>query len=129
MGLNFEEKRTFRLHGLYMAIEGIILGVLALNEFVFIKSLHGSNYQLSFLFQFSMVMFLFLVFINEFIKRIKNRKKMLRIAALLTRLPLLLLIFFPDNVHGIDENQIYHTLRPRSGVRRESGRIGRDGRQ
>lgn len=110
MGLNFEEKRTFRLHGLYMAIEGIILGVLALNEFVFIKSLHGSNYQLSFLFQFSMVMFLFLVFINEFIKRIKNRKKMLRITALLTRLPLLLLIFFPDNVHGIDENQIYHYI-------------------
>ena len=64
MSLNSEEKSTFKLHGTYMAIEGVILGVLALNEFVFIKSLHGSNYQLSFLFQFSMVMFLFLVFIN-----------------------------------------------------------------
>ncbi len=93
-----------------MAIEGIILGVLALNEFVFIKSLHGSNYQLSFLFQFSMLLFLFLVFINEFIKRIKNRKKMLRIAALLTRLPLLLLFLFPDHVQTIDANNYYHYI-------------------
>jgi len=110
MGLNNSEKTTFRLHLMYMAIEGIILGVLALNEFVFIKSLHGSNYQLSFLFQFSMVLFLFLVFINEFIKRIKNRKKMLRITALLTRLPLLFLLFFPDNVTSIDSNQYYHYI-------------------
>jgi MFS family permease len=110
MSLISEEKRTFRLHGTYMAIEGVILGVLALNEFVFIKSLHGSNYQLSFLFQFSMVMFLFLVFINEYIKRIENRKKLLRATALLTRLPLLLLMFFPDNVYAFDENQIYHYI-------------------
>lgn len=110
MGLNETEKTTFRLHGFYMAIEGIILGVLALNEFVFIKSLHGSNYQLSFLFQFSMLLFLFLVFINEFIKRIKNRKMMLRVTALLTRLPLLLLLFFPDNVQTIDANHYYHYI-------------------
>jgi len=110
MGLNETEKTTFRLHGFYMAIEGIILGVLALNEFVFIKSLHGSNYQLSFLFQFSMLLFLFLVFINEFIKRIKNRKMMLRVTALLTRLPLLLLLFFPDNAQTIDANHYYHYI-------------------
>ena len=67
-----QEKRTFRLHLIYSIIEGIILGVLALNEFVFIKSLKGSNYELGFLFQFSMVVFIFLVFINEFIKRTQN---------------------------------------------------------
>ncbi len=60
-----QEKRTFQLHLIYSIIEGIILGVLALNEFVFIKSLRGSNYELGFLFQFSMVVFIFLVFINE----------------------------------------------------------------
>lgn len=108
--LESRERYTFRLHTLYMTIEGIILGVLALNEFVFIKSLHGSNYQLSFLFQFSMVLFLFLVFINEFIKRIKNRKLMLRVIALLTRLPLLLLLLFPDNVNLIDANNYYHYI-------------------
>jgi hypothetical protein len=57
-----------------------------------------------------MLLFLFLVFINEFIKRIKNRKKMLRITALLTRLPLLLLFFFPDNAQTIDANNHYHYI-------------------
>ena len=37
------EKNTFRIHFAYSIIEGIILGVLALNEFVFLKSLHGSD--------------------------------------------------------------------------------------
>lgn len=72
--LNTVEQRTFRLHSTYMIIEGFVLGVLALNEFVFIKSLQGSNYQLSFLFQFSMLVFLFLIVINEFLKRVDNRK-------------------------------------------------------
>lgn len=93
-----------------MSIEGIILGVLALNEFVFIKSLHGSNYQLGFLFQFSMIIFLFLVFINEYLKRIKNRKKLLRTVAIITRLPLLLVVFFPTNSEMILEHEIYHYI-------------------
>ena len=62
--LTDSERRTFLLHMAYSVIEGVILGVLALNEFVFIKSLKGSDYQLGFLFQFSMVVFLFLVFFN-----------------------------------------------------------------
>ena len=109
MNLTGLELRTFRLHALYMAIEGIILGVLALTEFVFIKSLHGTNYQLGFLFQFSMIIFLFLVFINEFLKRVKNRKKLLRITALLTRLPLLLILFFPQDETILSHN-IYHYI-------------------
>jgi len=35
--LNATEKDTFRKHVFYMLLEGVILGVLALNEFVFIK--------------------------------------------------------------------------------------------
>ncbi len=93
-----------------MALEGVILGVLALNEFVFIKSLHGTNYQLGFLFQFSMVIFLFLVFINEMLKRIKNRKKMLRLVSLLTRLPLLLILFFPRDTETVLAHEIYHYI-------------------
>lgn len=88
-----QEKRTFQLHLIYSIIEGIILGVLALNEFVFIKSLRGSNYELGFLFQFSMVVFIFLVFINEFIKRTQNKQKLLRWTGVLTRGPLFLLFF------------------------------------
>jgi predicted MFS family arabinose efflux permease len=80
-----------------MLIEGFVLGVLALNEFVFLKSIKGSNYQLGLLFQFSMIVFLFLILINEFLKRIKNRRRLLRIAGILSRLPLVVIFFFPHN--------------------------------
>lgn len=110
ISLKDNERKTFRLHLVYMAIEGIILGVLALNEFVFIKSLHGTNYQLGFLFQFSMIIFLFLVFINEFLKRVKDRKKLLQLTALATRLPLLLVVFFPTSLADILSQNVYHYI-------------------
>ena len=104
------ERRTFNLHFFYSVIEGVILGVLALNEFVFIKSLYGSNYQLGVLFQFSMVVFIFLVFINEFIKRTKNKKRLLRLTGIFTRLPLAFLIFFPTNPETLQGSSTYHYL-------------------
>jgi MFS family permease len=88
----------------------VVLGVLALNEFVFIKSLGGSNYQMGLLFQFSMMVFLFLIVANEMLKRIENRKKLLRITALLTRLPLLLIFFFPHAPENTAINPVYHHL-------------------
>jgi len=57
----------------------------------------GSNYQMSVLFQFSSLVFLFSIFVNEFLRRIRNKKKMLRIAAIITHLPLLIIAFFPSN--------------------------------
>lgn len=93
-----------------MLLEGVILGVLALNEFVFVKSLQGSNYQLGFLFQFSMVLFVFLVLINEFIKRIRSRKKLLRVVAWATRLPLALIAFFPHSAMGIEDKPYFHYI-------------------
>ncbi len=108
LDLNIKEKKTFGLHMLFATIEGIIAGVLALNEFVFIKSLKGSDYQLGMLFSFSMIVFLLLIFINELIKRIKNQKKFLRTVALITRLPLLSLFFFPDNACDIEKYPFFH---------------------
>ena len=97
--LNQKEKTAFNKHLVYVMLEGVILGVLALNEFVFIKSLQGTNYQLGFLFQFSMVLFVFLILINEFIKRVRSRKKLLRVVAWTTRLPLALIAFFPHSAN------------------------------
>ncbi len=108
--LNPREQGAFRKHLVYVLIEGVILGVLALNEFVFVKSLHGSNYQLGFLFQFSMVLFTFLVLINEFLKRIKNRKKLLRVVAWVTRLPLALIFFFPHNSDELNSHPWFHYI-------------------
>lgn len=108
--LNETERFTLTRHLVYMALEGVILGVLALNEFVFIKSLNGSNYQLGFLFQFSMIIFLFLILINEFLKRVNDRKKLLRTTAVLTRLPLVLVFFFPHEFNEIAGNGYYHYI-------------------
>ncbi|SMD12404.1 hypothetical protein SAMN02746065_14111 [Desulfocicer vacuolatum DSM 3385] len=95
MNLTANEKKTFFLHLTYAFLSGIIQGVLALNEFVFIKSLHGSNFQLGFLFQFSVVVFAFLFILNEFLKRITNKKKLLMVVGIITHLPMALLAFFP----------------------------------
>ncbi len=105
-----QEKRTFKLHLIYSILEGIILGVLALNEFVFLKSLKGTNYELGFLFQFSMLVFIFLVFINEFIKRTQNKQKLLRWTGVLTRGPLVLLFFFPHDTSQLTSTPIYHYI-------------------
>jgi len=72
--LSLSEKQTFRLHLIYSVLDGVVLGVLALNDFVLIKSLHGSDYQIGFLFQFSVVVLLFSIFISAFFQRITNKK-------------------------------------------------------
>ena len=64
-------------------------------QFIFIKSLQGSNVQLSFLFQFSMVVFLFAMLANEIMRRYPNRKKLLRTVGIITRLPLVIFSIFP----------------------------------
>ena len=93
---------------IYQSVEGIILGILALNEFVFIKSLNGSDYQVGFLFQFSMIVFIFLFFFNEMRKRIRNKRNLLRVAGLATRLPLLILAFFPADPSEYSFHSLYH---------------------
>jgi MFS family permease len=108
--LNNQERQAFRLHMIYSAMEGIILGVLALNEYVFIYSLKGSNYQLAFLFQFSMMVFIFLFIFNQLRKRIGNKRRMLRVTGLLTRLPLLLLFLIPASEASLSGNSLWHYL-------------------
>jgi hypothetical protein len=105
-----DEKRTFRLHTAYAAIEGVVLGILALNEFVFLKSLHGSNYQMGLLFQFSMAVFVALFFMHEWLKKVQNRGRLLRITALVTRLPLLGLVFFPRTAEFYSSSSLYHYI-------------------
>jgi len=93
------ERKTFWLHMGYSIIDGLIMGLFALNEFILIKSLKGTNYQIGFLFQFTVLVLLFSIVINEVFKRIRRKKSLIRYVGILTRLPLLLFIFFPSNVH------------------------------
>jgi len=107
-GLSFYKKhiktlqgKTFALHLAYSIIEGVLFGVLALNEFVLIKGLNGTDYQIGLLFQFMVLVLLFSVLFNEFFKRTIKRRKLIKFVGIITRLPLILLIFFP--AHSIEE--------------------------
>ncbi|MDY6800876.1 MAG: MFS transporter [Bacteroidota bacterium] len=108
--LNDKELRTFYLHITFSVIDGMIRGALLLNEYVFIKSLNGSSYQLSVLFQSSVIVLLLSVFFNELIYRSKRKRRLLRRAGFLTHLPLLFLLFFPQNPEVYTINSIYHYL-------------------
>jgi hypothetical protein len=108
--LDQNEKLTFRSHLIYQSMDGIILGILAMNEFVFLKSIKGSSYELGFLLQFAALVFLFLVLFIEFRKRVRNKRRMLRLTGLITRLPLFALFFFPSNVSAYDDSQFYHIV-------------------
>nr|WP_321353762.1 MFS transporter [uncultured Draconibacterium sp.] len=108
--LNPQERLTLKLHLFYSGIEGIAAGALLLTEFIFIKSLKGSNVQLAFLFQFNMVVFLFAMVANEILRRYTNRKVLLRSIAIISKLPLVGLAFFPDVSHQKGLPPIYHTF-------------------
>ena len=104
------EKNTFRIHFAYSIIEGIILGVLALNEFVFLKSLHGSDVGVSVLFQFSVFVLTFSVLLNEWSRRVQNKKRFLIWLGVFTRAPLILLVLFPMDVGHIANVWMYHYI-------------------
>ncbi|WP_340111890.1 MFS transporter [Maribellus mangrovi] len=108
--LSPQESLTLKLHLFYSGIEGIAAGALVLTEFIFIKSLKGSNVQLAFLFQFNMVVFLFAMVANEILRRYTNRKVLLRSIAVVSKLPLVGLAFFPDVSHNKGLPPIYHTF-------------------
>ena len=93
------ERKTFIVHMIYTSLDGIILGVLALNEFILIKALSGEDYQMSLLFQFAAIVFLFSIIFNEIQKRIEHKKRFIRIIAIITRLPLLVVFFFPEDIN------------------------------
>ncbi len=104
------ERKAFYLHLAYSVLDGIILGVLALNEFILIKELKGSPYQIGILFQFTTVVLLFSIPFNEFIKRKVNKTKFLRTIAILTRAPLLLLLLFPKSVSAQTDQFMFQVL-------------------
>ncbi len=105
--LTSNERRVFLIHLGYSLLDGLVLGVLALNEFVLIKSLKGSDYQIGILFQLTVILMLFSVLFNEWIRRIRNKQKLMRLLGLVTRLPLLALVFFPDSLEGVLNQPIY----------------------
>ncbi len=107
---NQVEKRTFLLFLIYSVIDGILLGALALNEYILIKGLKGSSYQIGLLFLTTVIVLLFSVPFNEIFKRTHNKKRLIRATAIITRAPLLYLAFFPKQFIGGDVQFEYQLI-------------------
>mgnify|MGYP000854503679 FL=1 len=108
--LLLNEKQTFKKHIGFSITDGLVAGVLTLNEFVFLRSIKGSSYQLSFLFQFSVVVFILLIFISEWLKRVNNKQKVVKLTGILTRLPLAALVLFPAQSSDYSVSSTYHLI-------------------
>ena len=104
------ERKTFRLHFIYASLDGLVLGLFVLNEFVFLKSLRGSSFSIGVLFQLTVVMLFFLLFFNEYVRRAQNKKLILRWVAVITRLPLFGMAFFPGSIDHISHLPAWHIL-------------------
>jgi MFS family permease len=105
-----DELKVFQLHLVFSLLQGIITGVFALNEFVFIKDMGADRFELSLLLQFASIVMLGTMVINEFLKRVKNKVNMLKITALVTHLPLLVLFFFPRQMANYQHSSWYHMV-------------------
>ncbi|MCK5856748.1 MAG: hypothetical protein KAG64_04620 [Bacteroidales bacterium] len=101
---------VFKIHILFSVIQGVIMGVFALNEFVFIKDMLGTKMQLSYLLQLSVILMLFSVFVNEFLRRIADKKKMLIWASIITHIPLFGIAFFPSSELAYQAFPYYHYI-------------------
>ena len=104
------EKKSFGLHLLYSIFEGVLMGGILLNEFIFLKSMHGSEFKLAALFVISIAVYVLLVFLNEFIRRTTKKRVMLRRVGFLTRLPLFLFLFFPKEAQAYENTVLYQYL-------------------
>lgn len=108
--LTLRERITFMLHLGYALCDGIGLGIIALNEFVLLKTLGASTYQISVLQQMQVVMMPFCIFITDFMDWVRSKKKMLVYMAIATRLPLLVFVFYPADVIDHEYRQLFIAL-------------------
>lgn len=103
------ERKTFFFHLLFSSLEGILGGIVLLNEFVFSKSLEASEYKVSALIQLSTITLIFSIFFIEFSRKVADKKKWLQRLALFTRLPLVLFLLFPSQI-GLLRGHPYYQL-------------------
>jgi MFS family permease len=109
-GLLLAEKKSFRLHLLYSVFEGVLMGGILLNEFIFLKSMHGSEVKLAALFVISIAVYVLLVFFNEFIRRTSKKRVMLRWVGFFSRLPIFFFFFFPNDPNAYIGTALYQYL-------------------
>lgn len=99
--LSSVERRTFYLHFAYSVIDGLLGGIIALNEFILLKSLSGNKYQLGLMYQLPQMVLLFAVILNEIIRRTRHKKRFIFWYVAFTRIVLLLVLFIPTDLNKI----------------------------
>ncbi len=92
--------KVFIFHLFYSLIEGALAGALLMNEFVYIKKLKCDNEQLALLFQVSLIILIVGLWMNQLLQRVKNKRLLLIVTALLTRGPLFLMALFPHDANA-----------------------------
>jgi hypothetical protein len=56
------------------------------------------------------LVFIFLIFFSEWLKRVANKQKLIRIVGIATRAPLALLLFFPASAEAMNATSVYHYI-------------------
>jgi MFS family permease len=109
LNIHPKEQKTFVLHMIYSIVDGLVLGIFAFNEFILIKSLKGTNYQIGFIVQSTVIVLSFSIIFNIIFKSIRKKVSFIRIIGIITRLPLFIFLLFPKTSLNVD-NAIYYQL-------------------
>ena len=91
------EKKTFTLHLISQAFNGIALGILLLQDVILKKTLDGSNFQVMILALLVSSAFLFSIYGSELVNRSKSRSKTILIIGVTAKFFLIILPLFNNS--------------------------------
>jgi hypothetical protein len=91
------EKKTFALHLLCQFFNGLVTGIIVIQEIILKKSLLGTDFEVAILIYLTSISFIFSIYGGEIINRTSNKPRTLFVLGALGRGALILIPFF-DNV-------------------------------
>jgi len=91
-----KEKKTFLLHLISQFFNGIVAGIIVIQEIILKKSLSGTNFEVTILIYLTSISFLFSIYGTEIIDRSDNRAKTIFRIGAFGRGCLLLIPFFSN---------------------------------
>lgn len=91
------EKKTFALHLLCQFFNGLVAGIIVIQEIILKKSLSGTDFEVALLIYLTSISFLFSIYGSEIINRTSNKPRTLFILGAFGRGALILIPLF-DNV-------------------------------
>lgn len=108
--LSAKEKYTFLLHFLFCTLDSFSSGIFLLRENILKKTFFASDGKVVALFTATVGIFILSSYINELIRRTRKKKRFVRLVAVVTRLPMLMFLFFPSSPDRYEAEPIYSYL-------------------